>query len=51
MPNSIEGNGFEGQYPFRLTSDGDYIWVTDRDDKQIWRIKRSDKQPIKDQKL
>lgn len=46
-----EGNGFEGVYPFRLTSDGDYIWVTDRDAKQVWRIKRATNEPIKDEEL
>ena len=34
-------DGFTAKYPFRLTSDGDYIWVTDRDDKDVWRISRN----------
>lgn len=44
-------NGYEGKYPFRLTSDGDYIWVTDREDRQVWRIDRATNRPIKDSRL
>jgi hypothetical protein len=44
-------NGYKGKYPFRLTSDGDYIWITDRDDNQIWRINRMTNKPITDQRL
>jgi hypothetical protein len=43
--------GYLGKRPFRLTSDGDYIWVTDREDEQIWLIDRKTNQPIKDEKL
>ena len=42
---------YEGKYPFRLTSDGDYIWVTDREDNQIWRIDRMTNTPIEDPRL
>jgi len=44
-------NGYEGRYPFRLTSDGDYIWITDREDDQIWRIDRKTNKPIKDYRI
>jgi hypothetical protein len=44
-------NGYEGRYPFRLTSDGDFIWITDREDEQIWRINRKTNRPVKDHRL
>lgn len=42
---------YEGKYPFRLTSDGDYIWITDREDEHIWRINRRTNKPYRDEKL
>lgn len=44
-------NGYEGVRPFRLTSDGDYIWVTDREDGQVWRIERATNRPDNDPRL
>jgi hypothetical protein len=44
-------NGYEGVHPFRLTSDGDYIWVTDREDRQVWRIDRTTNKAVKDSRL
>ena len=41
-------NGYEGKSPRRLTSDGDYIWITDRDDRQVWRIDRATNRPVRD---
>ncbi|MFN0085510.1 MAG: hypothetical protein ACKVX9_08995 [Blastocatellia bacterium] len=38
---------YDGKHPFRLTSDGDYIWVTDREDNRIWRIDRMTNRPAK----
>ncbi len=46
-----QGNGYGGVRPHRLTSDGDYIWVTDREDGQVWRIDRATNRPIKDSRL
>ncbi|HEV2915041.1 MAG TPA: hypothetical protein VGX92_17320 [Pyrinomonadaceae bacterium] len=46
-----QSNGYTGKQPFRMTSDGDYIWVTDREDRQIWRIDRATNKPIKDSRL
>src|SRR6201999_1127727 len=46
-----EEEGYKGIYPFRLTSDGDYIWITDRGDNQIWRIKRKTNELIKSNEL
>jgi hypothetical protein len=46
-----EDNGFEAKHPFRLTSDGDYIWITDRADEQIWRINRKTNEPIRVEEL
>src|SRR5947209_5966594 len=44
-------NGYEGKQPFRLTSDGDYIWVTDREDRMVWRIDRATNRPLGDSRL
>lgn len=44
-------NGYGGSYPFRLTSDGDYVWVTDREDRQVWRIERATNRPVSDKRL
>jgi hypothetical protein len=44
-------NGYEGVRPYRLTSDGDYIWVTDREDRQIWRVDRASNTAVKDSRL
>lgn len=44
-------NGYDGVRPYRLTSDGDYIWVTDREDRQVWRIDRATNRPVKDSRL
>jgi hypothetical protein len=46
-----QSNGYLGKHPFRLTSDGDYIWVTDREDRQIWRIDRATNKALKDSRL
>jgi hypothetical protein len=51
LDESSKPYGFEGIYPFRLTSDGDYIWITDREANQVWRIKRATNEPIKDMEL
>jgi len=40
-----------GKYPYRLTSDGDYIWITDREDRQVWRLERKTNKPIKNPEL
>ena len=45
------GNGYGGTYPYRLTSDGDFIWVTDREDRQVWRIDRATNRPHNDPRL
>lgn len=42
---------YHGRHPFRLTSDGDYIWITDREDNQIWRIERMSNKPINDPRI
>ena len=44
-------NGYGGRHPYRLTSDGDFIWVTDREDRQVWRIDRATNRPHNDPRL
>lgn len=40
----IEGN--TGKHPFRVTSDGDFIWLTDRESPELIRIDRKTNQLI-----
>ncbi|HEV2860990.1 MAG TPA: hypothetical protein VGX48_08295 [Pyrinomonadaceae bacterium] len=45
------GNGYEGVHPHRLTSDGDYIWVTDRESTKVWRVDRATNDAVSDDRL
>lgn len=49
--NHESAHPYEGVRPYRLTSDGDYIWITDREDRQVWRIDRATNRPVKDSRL
>jgi hypothetical protein len=40
-----------GKHPFRITSDGDFIWITDLESPELIRIDRKSNKPIKDKPL
>jgi len=44
-------NGLEAIYPHRLTTDGAYLWMTDRAAQQIWRIDRRTNRPVAEKQL
>lgn len=43
--------GLKAVHPYRLTTDGEYIWMTDREAGQIWRVDRRTNHPIEDEQL